>query len=367
MKEMQFTAMVLMMILAATLAWLLPDRAERDAAYRRSRWLTAGGLMLMAVQFLLQYVYGFRQMGVTQGVMVNLLFFIPTSVLISLAFIGLQRQGRLTWREWLPGVAAWGLTIVLLGGAAFYTGDLLADTQPMRRAEYAAGLVYLVMQSYYSWRIKRGNNRLSRALQNYYDRDMDDMLTWMHRAVNLLLMIALFVPFLIFSSGWLLMAYALLIFLSIYYLVFSFICYGVAGDAQRVQAAEENATETKGEEHGSASAFSDEDRQRIEAAVNRWLAQGGHLRSGLTHPEAAQEIGIPRHQLSAWLKTTPEQLFKPWLTRLRIDEAKHLLCQHPDWQLESIARRCGFKTANYFHEVFKKQTGLTPTEWLSQG
>jgi YesN/AraC family two-component response regulator len=25
------------------------------------------------------------------------------------------------------------------------------------------------------------------------------------------------------------------------------------------------------------------------------------------------------------------------------------------------------KTANYFHEVFKKQTGLTPTEWLSQG
>jgi len=64
--------------------------------------------------------------------------------------------------------------------------------------------------------------------------------------------------------------------------VFSFICYGVAGDAQRVQAAEENATETKGEEHGSASAFST-------------------------------------------------------------------------------------RTANYFHEVFKKQTGLTPTEWLSQG
>lgn len=71
--------------------------------------------------------------------------------------------------------------------------------------------------------------------------------------------------------------------------------------------------------------------------------------------------------LSAWLKTTPEQLFKPWLTRLRIDEAKRQLHQHPDWQLESIARHCGFKTANYFHEVFKKQIGLTPTEWLSQG
>jgi len=64
------------------------------------------------------------------------------------------------------------------------------------------------MQLYYSWRIKRGNDRLSLALQSYYDRDMDDMLVWMRRSVNILSLIALFVPFLIFSSGVLLVAYA---------------------------------------------------------------------------------------------------------------------------------------------------------------
>lgn len=65
-------------------------------------------------------------------------------------------------------------------------------------------------------------------------------------------------PFLIFSSGVLLVAYALLIFFSIYYLVFSFICYGVKGDAQLVQAAEESATEEKAKERShSASSFSD--------------------------------------------------------------------------------------------------------------
>lgn len=175
-------------------------------------------------------------------------------------------------------------------------------------------------------------------------------------------------PFLIFSSGVLLVAYALLSFFSIYYLVFSFICYGVKGDAQLVQAAEESATEEKAKERShSASSFSDEDKARIEAAVNRWLTQGGHLRQGIKQPVAAQEIGIPRHQFTAWLKTTPEQLFNPWLTRLRLDEAKRQFREHPDWQIETIAQHCGFRTANYFHEVFKQKTGLTPTEWLERG
>ena len=281
--------------------------------------------------------------------------------------MGLQRQRWLTWREWLPGFSTWALALALLGTAALVTGDALADTIEMQRAEYAAGIAYLAMQLYYTWRIKRGNNRLARALQNYYDRDMGDMLLWMRQSVNILSLIVLFVPFLIFSSGVLLVAYALLIFFSIYYLVFSFICYGVKGDAQLVQAAEESAIEDKVEESRGTSTLSADDKARIEAAVNRWLAQGRHLQQGIKQPVAAQEIGIPRHQLSAWLKTTPDQLFNPWLTRLRIDEAKRQLKAHPDWQIETTAQHCGFRTANYFHEVFKKHTGLTPTEWIEQG
>ena len=84
---MQFTAMVLMSMLTLTLVFLLPRRAERDRSFVRSRWLMAGGMALLAVQFLLQYVFGFREMGVTQAVMINLLFFIPTSVLISLDWL----------------------------------------------------------------------------------------------------------------------------------------------------------------------------------------------------------------------------------------------------------------------------------------
>ena len=94
MTEMQFSAMVLMSLLAVTLIVLLPRRVMTEPVLNRSRWLMVGGTALVAVQFLLQYTFGFRQMGVTQAVMVNLLFFVPCSCLFSLAILCRLSIGR---------------------------------------------------------------------------------------------------------------------------------------------------------------------------------------------------------------------------------------------------------------------------------
>ena len=69
--------------------------------------------------------------------------------------------------------------------------------------------------------------------------------------------------------------------------MFRFICYGVAGDSRSVQAAEEVVVETS--KAASASSFSDDDRNRVACAVERWTAGDGHLRSGITMPEVAAE------------------------------------------------------------------------------
>lgn len=366
MKEMQFTAMVLMSLLTLTLAFLLPRRMAKDSAFGQSRWMMACGTALLAVQFLLQYVFGFREMGVTQAVMVNLLFFIPTSVLMSIAVVGLQRQGQLSWRDWMPGIAAYGVTVALLGGVILYTGEAFANTPPMRWAGRGASTAYLLMQLSYTYIIKKGNDRLDKALQNFYDRDMSDLLDWMRRAVNLLVLIALFAPLFIFSTGVWLLAYALLIFGSIYYMVFSFICYGVAGDAHHVQAAEANASETRMDTPESAAVFSDEDKQSMTNTVEQWLSTGGHLHSGITMQSVAQEMGVPRYKLSAWLKTTEQGLFNPWLTHLRIERAKLLLREHPEWSNDAVAESCGFSSRSYFQRVFRKEMGMTPMEYAEQ-
>ena len=42
---------------------------------------------------------------------------------------------------------------------------------------------------------------MKRALQNYYDRDMEGMLRWMQLSIIILMVMALMAPLLIFGSG----------------------------------------------------------------------------------------------------------------------------------------------------------------------
>ncbi|MBR0036710.1 MAG: helix-turn-helix transcriptional regulator [Bacteroidales bacterium] len=366
MKEVQFSAMMMMSLLTVTLLVLLPQRVDTDGVTRRSRWMMAGGCALLAVQFLLQYVIGFRQMGVTQAVMVNLFFFIPTSWLMSVSVLNLQKEGQLTRHDWLPGVVTWTLTMALVLAAAIADRrPLLADTHEIRMAEYLGCGAYSLMQIYYSVLLFRGNRRLKRALSNYFDHDTDDLLQWMERSVVLLALIAIGVPLLIFSSGWWLRVYALLIFCCLYYLLFSFICYCVSNDQHKVTVAQQNAQEAGiGNDEKTESDLSDDDLQRVELAAQRWMSTEAYLRSGLTMPAAAAEMHVPQKLFRAWYQTKGFDSYSDWLQNLRIEHAKFLMKEHPDWSFDTIAENCGFSSRPYFHKVFSRLTGTTPQRYV---
>lgn len=51
-----------------------------------------------------------------------------------------------------------------------------------------------------------------------------------------------------------------------------------------------------------------------------------------------------------------------YLTHCRIGEAQKLLSEG-NMKLKDIAEHCGFETVQYFHQVFKKVTGLTPSRY----
>lgn len=364
-EEIQFGGMLTMALLTLTLAFLLPMKTATGKVFSRARWLMAGGTGLLFVQFLLQYTLHFRQMGVTQAVFVNLLFFVPCAWQFSLSVLFLQRNGKVLRREWLSGILAYIMMVaVLLVGGLMKGDSLLDDTPEFRIAEYVAAFIYSAIQFYYGWLNTMGFRRLHRALDNFYDHDKDDLLRWMERSVNLLILSGVFVPPTIFASGTLLLCYSVFIFLSMYYCIFSFICYGVSNSQQQVRAAEDS--EEQAERKVEAKAVSSDELEHVEAAVNRWVGGGGHLKSGITVQTAADSMHIPRYLFTSWLKTTEQELFNPWLTNLRIEEAKRLLAEHPDWGNEVIAEHCGFSSRSYFQKVFRKQTGLTPVQYIEQ-
>ena len=157
-------------------------------------------------------------------------------------------------------------------------------------------------------------------------------------------------------------------FAGIFYLVDSFCLYAVSAIPARVMEAEQSQDEIVEEEgrseHNSEKTVSDEALQRVEHAVAQWTAAGGHLKSGLKLPGAAEEMQIPRYLLSIWMKQSGRH-YSEWLAELRIEEAKRTLRDHPEWSNEAVAQHCGFSDRCYFQKVFKDMTGLTPAQFLT--
>ncbi len=371
MKEMQFSIIVLTTLMCSGLMLLLPERVRRDAVINRSRWLMVGALALIGVQFLVQYVTEMRAIGVTQGVLANLLFFVPASGLMSLTVLNLQRQGRLTALERWVWVAVSFLVTAALAVVVATDGHPISQlSERVWWTEIVLGMVYGAMQIYYSLMQFRELERMQAAIENYYDSERKGLTRWMKHAIGMTGLLAMLVPVFIFGPNILLIIYGLTFFWGIFMMWFCFVRYFTSNDMKQVREAEasaaENAREQKSEARSQTTesdALSAETMQHVNQAVEQWKASGGHLKAGITSAVAADAMHIPRYQLTLWVKASGHSSFTRWMTDLRIEEAKRTLHEHPDWTNEAVADHCGFSRA-YFQKIFKQETGKAPSEFI---
>ena len=377
-QMMQFTAVVLMLLLTVKLLFLRKWRIKSRQA-RQARWLMAGGTALMVVHFAIQLKTGLRLQGVTQSVMLNLAMLIPASYLFARAILLLQRRGNLSLADRWTGPAVWTVTMALLAVAALTDGEpLLSNTPELRIAEKAGAVLYMLMQGYYTWRHSVSLVAMRRALHNYYDRDTDGMLRWMQYSIVGLMLLALLVPVAIFSSGPGMLIVAFAVYFFLFYLVDSFCFYLTSPAPERMQAAEQNADEVeeeasreqalipssqRAEEDNSVAVLSPEVMNEVEQAVEAWKARGGYCQTGLLQPLAAQDIGITRYRLTAWLHQRGLK-YTEWIALLRIEEAKRIIAAHPDWSNDAVAQHCGFTDRTVLQRTFKKIEGITPQKYL---
>ena len=356
MKEMQFAAVVVMTLMSLALIMLLPIRIREDRVANRSRWLMTGGLVLIGMQFLIQYLSGRRATSVEQAIMINLVFFIPAAALMSLSILNLERQGRISRLEWLVGAPTWLLALGLLAYG------IASDEQSSRLllVEILASFAYSLMQIYYSWLHLREVSRLELVLADYYDDGRRGLLWWMKLTIVNLALTTVLVPLLLFSGGWVLACFAMVLFIGIFYMWFCFVRYVISGSSSHFRKAEESAVQ---DEHAMTATA--ESLQKVWKAVEKWTAAGRHLHSGTTKPMAAQEMQLPQYLLSAWIKAQGYASYSRWITTLRVEEAKRTLHSHPEWSNEAVADHCGI-SRSHFQRVFLEITGVTPTQFQKQ-
>lgn len=353
--EMQISGVLTMAMLTVMLMACVPTRAAHSGSFGKARWIMAAGTALIAVQFMVQYVFGFRQMGVTQAVCCNLLFFTPASLLCSMAILYVQRQGHVAKSEWIKVSALCVLAQITLLGVAWMDGVPFAEeSYQLRWAEYVTAILYIAMQSSLFAMQFKTYKQLELAVDEYYDQSRRDLFGWMGWSIKAMAILAFFVPLIVFMQGAPLVVFSIAYFFAIAYSTISLYSYGISDDIIKVEEAEEPTPTPKDDGNYNPA---------IAEAVERWITSGKYREHNLTLGIVARQMGIAQRQLQEWLRQSEYGKLAGMVTALRIEEAKRVLKEHPEWSTESVADYCGFSSREYFHRTFRQMTGTTPANF----
>lgn len=88
----------------------------------------------------------------------------------------------------------------------------------------------------------------------------------------------------------------------------------------------------------------------------------GHYSSDLSLDEVSREINISPYYFSKLFKDETGGNFIDYVTAIRMEKAKELLST-TDKSMKEICSEVGYADPNYFSRSFKKNVGITPTEY----
>ena len=93
-----------------------------------------------------------------------------------------------------------------------------------------------------------------------------------------------------------------------------------------------------------------------------------YLETELTLQELADRVGAPAYQISQAINEGLNKNFYDLINAYRVDEAKQLLLNptNSNFTILSVAFEAGFNSKTTFNTVFKKFTGLTPSDFRAQ-
>lgn len=90
--------------------------------------------------------------------------------------------------------------------------------------------------------------------------------------------------------------------------------------------------------------------------------EANYSNSNLTLDQVAGEMGISPNYFSALFKQSTNSSFISYLTKVRIAHAQELL-KTGKYKTYEVAMRCGYENPTYFSTIFKRQTGVSPSEY----
>jgi transcriptional regulator GlxA family with amidase domain len=98
--------------------------------------------------------------------------------------------------------------------------------------------------------------------------------------------------------------------------------------------------------------------QRAQAYIEQ------HCHEDIYVPDLVQKLGVSYRRFHVGFLLLRGQTLVEAVNAARIQRAKVLL-RKTLFPLPEVAARCGFKSRHYFHQVFRRQVGVTPRVYRS--
>lgn len=113
----------------------------------------------------------------------------------------------------------------------------------------------------------------------------------------------------------------------------------------------------------SSDDLSPEDRNFLAQLV--MLVRNNMSQTDISIESLATNLCITRGQLNRRVKAVAGVTTKQYVMRIRMEQARLLLDNHPDYSVADVAYKCGFDPAS-FSRAFRSTFGVSPSQYKSQ-
>jgi len=110
------------------------------------------------------------------------------------------------------------------------------------------------------------------------------------------------------------------------------------------------------------------DLVEIERLFSEHMLSKPYLQPGFSLSTLSDEIKVPVHQISYFIKQRFNQSFNEWKNEIRVQYAVSMINDGKAdlLTLESISIQCGYRSRANFIEAFKKEMNQTPSDYLAK-
>lgn len=359
---LQFGCLIFTFILALTLAVARIHIVRSYSKYEKSRWLLVSGLSLLFLHFLLQMVFNLRASGDDVGAMFNILFYVPVVFLVSYAVLNLECGREMLRRHLIVGIA--GYVLILL---TCLMGLFASKSLHIGVALHLMNGLFLACMLYFIFIPMREIRRTYRRIEGNTSGDIHSYLLHVRTGFYLLCISSLAIPFSIIYTP-LLYIIAPLLFVVLHFFIVNFIVLGY--NVPTLQTIQEDNEEPVTNNHDNPSSKGEampvERALTIEKRLGEWVAGKGFLDGDISLSSLSLTIGVSRRELSFYFEHQLRVTFRVWLSNIRFELAKKMMCEHPEYSNEAISAACGFSSRAQLYNIFRDKEGMTPKEYLAK-